>query len=357
MPVFQALAGFRTTDGMLNMATISDVAKAANVSITSVSSILSGGASNVRVGADARARIVRAAQDLQYRRNPVAAALATGRKRLIGVCFRNDLMDTTLTHPHGALWYAHMLRAAAEAAYAVTTIPVRDELLIDERVVDGLIVLTSQSPEGWRALARASGQVPVISLQRPEGVEDVIHWVPHQRNRERQIHLVAADYLYKLGHRRIAILDFEGTGCPALGIFRKAAEDCGLDVDLSEIFDRFEERRYPNVDRLLDLTPTPTAIYAFDDDVSRYVIQVLAGAGMRVPHNVSVLSRETHATAQPSRPALTGIDSSVEHESAALVKQFIRVLQKDIALKDVALPSFQSRLIERESCRAAGAAS
>ena len=65
--------------------TLKDVARMANVSSSAAGKVLNGGSDQIRVGAEARKRILDAARKLDYRTNMAASILAGGNSRLIGV--------------------------------------------------------------------------------------------------------------------------------------------------------------------------------------------------------------------------------------------------------------------------------
>lgn len=64
---------------------LSDVAKLAKVSSSAAGKVLNGGSDQIRVGAEARKRILAAAKQLDYRPNMAASILAGGSSKLIGV--------------------------------------------------------------------------------------------------------------------------------------------------------------------------------------------------------------------------------------------------------------------------------
>jgi DNA-binding LacI/PurR family transcriptional regulator len=64
--------------------TLQKVAESAGVSKMAVSVVLNGARSNTRVSPETRERILRAADDLGYRRNALARSLRTGRTNVVG---------------------------------------------------------------------------------------------------------------------------------------------------------------------------------------------------------------------------------------------------------------------------------
>ncbi|HLO97508.1 MAG TPA: LacI family DNA-binding transcriptional regulator, partial [Fimbriimonas sp.] len=65
------------------MATIKDIAKKANVSVSTVSYALNGGPRNVP--AEVRERIFQIAKELEYRPNSLAKSMVTGRTNVLGI--------------------------------------------------------------------------------------------------------------------------------------------------------------------------------------------------------------------------------------------------------------------------------
>src|SRR3954469_13102110 len=96
-------------------AVMADVAKAAGVSHQTVSRVLN---ESERVRPETRERVLRAMQELDYRRNSVARALVTGRSWTLGVVS----FDTTLYGPASTLFGIE--RAAHAKGYFVSIVSV-----------------------------------------------------------------------------------------------------------------------------------------------------------------------------------------------------------------------------------------
>lgn len=88
--------------------TVRDVARSAGVSTTTVSRVLNGHASEIRISAATAARIRQVAEAMQYRPNAAALSLRTSRTKTIGV-IAEDLL-----HP----FTAELLGTVYEACYA-----------------------------------------------------------------------------------------------------------------------------------------------------------------------------------------------------------------------------------------------
>ncbi|MCE9565591.1 MAG: GntR family transcriptional regulator [Planctomycetes bacterium] len=103
----------------------------------------------------------------------------------------------------------------------------------------------------------------------------------------------AVAYLAKLGHRRIAFVNWRQTDLNPwrLDGYRRGLRQAGLPrrrvwevaIELTEAGAK------KAVSHLLALTPRPTAVYCFNNTVARLLIENLRLAGLRVPHDISVM--------------------------------------------------------------------
>ncbi|MCS7265944.1 MAG: LacI family transcriptional regulator, partial [Armatimonadetes bacterium] len=147
--------------------TLSDVAKLAGVSPTTVSRVLRGTYNPRPVSKEVQRRVLEAAAKLGYQPNPIAQALSTRRTHILGLVL---LSPSQLTHPYSAAIVQGALEVAHHHGYHVTLIPTeqwRGALSRDLRILtmtDGLIITTRRSivPED---LAKVSKQVPVVLVQ------------------------------------------------------------------------------------------------------------------------------------------------------------------------------------------------
>src|ERR1700742_214900 len=120
---------------------MADVAKLAGVSLQTVSRVIND---SPHVRADTRERVQDAMRKLEYRPNPVARALVTGRSRTLGVVS----FDTTLFGPASTLFGIE--RAAHEVGYfiIVASLKALNRSSVPEAVerlrlhgVDGILVI------------------------------------------------------------------------------------------------------------------------------------------------------------------------------------------------------------------------
>ena len=147
------------------MATVKDIAAAVGVSVATVSNVLNG---RPNVGRATRQRVLRIAQQLDYRPNRAAQAMRTGRTRAIG------LVLPDLTNPFfPELIDAFESLAAARGIEVIFTHTNYDPKRLQscirrmvERNVDAIAVMTSEVEEAALKQASVAGVPLVLMNQR-----------------------------------------------------------------------------------------------------------------------------------------------------------------------------------------------
>ena len=183
--------------------TILDVAERAGVSKSLVSLVMQGSSS---VSDEKRRAVLRAADELGYRRNAVARSLVRSRSNVIGVMlsdlhnpFFTEVVDGVEEQAAGAGYHALFntggLVAEGEREAIETLLELRtDGLILAAPVLDG------------PAIVSASKAVPVVLVSRPS------RWpsVDSVTNDDQAGAALAVDHLVSLGHQVIAHVDGGG---------------------------------------------------------------------------------------------------------------------------------------------------
>ncbi len=327
------------------MAKLIDVAREASVSIGAASSVLGGRSSTIGTSPATRQRILDAARRLGYTPSPAAISLSTGRTHTIGLMIHDVL--TYLSHPSGARTIADMCNGAAEMGYRILLMMADPDNTLDARLMDGCIILGWTDEAETKLIQKLARQIPVINHSGPPIAGTIAVTV---QNRPEERIRIAADYLYGLGHRRLAIVDTAPRKSKTRDIFRKIAAERGIEVDITAFSDSWRTRAYPTVHEVAKLSPMPTAIFAFDDDYARALIARLAHEGWRVPADISIFSSSTHRDGFQITPALTGVDCHQDQQTTQIITAFITALRDKQPLKEIKLDFTPVELIERESC-------
>jgi len=182
--------------------TLKDVAEAAGVHSATASRALNPD-TRAAVNAETARRVLKAAESLGYRANPIARSLKTARTRTVG------LLIPDLTNP----LFPPIVRGAddvlSERGYTALIAstdndPERERRLVDSlvsRQVEGLIVATARLDHPLLEQLHAEGIKIVLINRRSESL-DVPSVVPDDASGVTQ----AVEHLVQLGHTRIAHL-------------------------------------------------------------------------------------------------------------------------------------------------------
>jgi DNA-binding LacI/PurR family transcriptional regulator len=322
---------------------MTDVAKLAGVSHQTVSRVLHD---SPHVRSQTRERVLEAMRSLDYRPNPVARALVTGRSRTLGVVF----FDTTLFGPASTL--VGIEQAAHDANYFVSIVSVRSvdrpSMLgalerLREQGVDGAIVIAPQVsaaaaledlPPGLFVVAAEAGPergVPVVTVDQFAGA------------------VAATEHLLALGHETVWHLagpaDWLEAGDRVAG-WRFALAAAGAQAPEPLVGDWSPRSGYELGARLAD-DVAPSAIFVANDQMALGLLRAFHERGVEVPRDCSVVGFDDVPEAAYYLPPLT----TVRQDFAEVGRRSLHVLLSHLRGEEpppqrVTVPP---RLVERAS--------
>jgi len=296
--------------------TLADVAKAAGVSRTTVSLVLSGRGPEHRISPVSEERIRAAADEMGYRPNIVSAGLRTGRTRTIGF-----VSDTVATSRLAGDMIKGALEAARERGVMLFIGETEGDAELErdlvqamnDRQVDGIILASMYTrritvPKGLKAASTVLlNAVPKPSSRFPVVLPD-----------ELEAGRTAARVLLDAGHRDGIHLIGAGPGTRAvppdsvaaaerLAGIREVLGAAGAGLAGGRLCRTWEPEEGLAVTRGLLEESRPRALVCFNDRLALGAYQALADAGLDVPGDVSVVSFDDHPIASWIRPKLTTI--------------------------------------------------
>ena len=272
------------------MATIEDVARAAGVSISTVSYALSG---KRRISTDTKRRVEDAAADLHYAPRASARALAANRSEILAVTapLHAD------TDPTAHMAFAMEVTIAARTHDYDTLLLVQDDAFsgmkrsANSALADGIIVLDVAAHDERASLARKLDH-PVVFIGLPEDTEDL---VCVDLDFEFAIRS-AIDTLVDAGHTRIALINQ-----PRDMVKRES----NYPLRIAREFEHYAHQRgvefamaYPEtddcepvLDDLYKQLPGITGIVlSTADAIAQSLVSGLQQRGLTVPRDVSVIA-------------------------------------------------------------------
>ena len=292
-------------------ATLLQVAQRAGVSRSTASFVLAGRHVDMRISEDARQRVLRAAQELDYRPNLMARSLRTKVTRTIA------LVSDTIASDQYAGRAIHGSLAAAVAHGRLLFIgetegdPVVEERLISDfldRQVDAF-VYASMFTRHVRLPQQLKGQPVVLLNCLTRAARPAQHQIIPD---ELAAGWSAAATLLEAGHRGGIHL----VGSPGEHVFAARERLAGIreglhaaDVRLAETIecDWWPDSAYEAVSQALAGGLLPQALICLNDRIALGAYQALREAGLTIPHDVSVLSFDDSDLAAWLRPQLTSV--------------------------------------------------
>ena len=286
---------------------LKDVAAKAGVSFQTASKVLNGkgGFSPIT-----RARIMAAAQTLEYVPNALARSLATRSTYTIGV-IATDLSDTTLAQ--------HIVGVEREARRRGLCVIIgsldrsgsdaEDYLkVLLERRVDGIIIDAPVTESNERIGEMLRSSMPAVSMHEIAGGGVSVVSID-----DRHSGLLAVRHLLSLGHKRIGMI----TGARRRRVtaerttaYRQALGEFGITFDPALVEEGHWEVEdgYRGAQRLLDRARDITAIYAQNDMMAIGVLGAVHDRGLRVPDDCAVVGCDNLPMASRTIPPLTTVD-------------------------------------------------
>lgn len=285
------MKGVRTgTPEAAGSITLKDVAKAARVSISTASRVLSR-VDGFAVKEDTRQRIIAAAQALNYRHSPAPGASRARRSHFIGL-FLQDMESGTVP-----ILLDGLERAAAEIGYQILIHWTRDGVELQkiactwlaERRIDGIIFSTALMPEeNLREMDRQG--LPYVMLYHSQFTNRFAS-VDDKAGMD-----VIVDHLSNLGHRNIAYLSGPLSVGPyawRLECFRRTLAENGLtyrsELTVGGGFGSWHDGS-EGLQRILRGNSPFTAVVGATANLTIGAMSAALKCGLRVPRDISLVA-------------------------------------------------------------------
>ncbi len=273
--------------------------------------------------------MIKVADSLGYRPNPIARGLKTAKSGTIGLVIP-DL--TNPLFPPIVRGIEDVLEPAGYSGLIVNTDndPGRESAQIEllrSRQVEGLIVATALVDHPLMEQLHREGVVMVMVNRRPDGID-----VPSITPDDAAGIELAVRHLASLGHTRIAHVagpPNTSTGVTRARSFRSAIRDLGLDEgpELITTADQWSEAAgAAGLRRLLDAGVQFSGIVAGNDLIALGCYDVFAERGLRCPEDMSVVGFNDMPFLDKLKPPLTSIaipHQQIGAEAARLLLDFI----------------------------------
>jgi len=327
------------------MATIKDVAKQAGVAVSTVSLALNN---DPRVSEDTRRKVLKSAEELNYRPNGAARSLKRRKTETVGL-FLNDF---------GGPFFSSFIQGVEEVVsangydlVACSTFGGQHNTAnryLREKQFDAAIILGPAIPDEL-ILQVAGPQFPIVVMDRELSADHVHSVLVDNVQGARS----ATRHLIGLGRRRIGYLSGplnSYNNQKRLVGFKSALEEAGIPLQASCVAQGHftESGGYQAMKSLIVSRSLPDAVFAANDEMALGAIQALMEAGLRVPEDVAVVGFDDIRLSSYVRPALTTVGHP-KHEWGTVATHVVFQALREPGEQPSAI-MLDTELIVRESC-------
>ena len=316
------------------------------LSPTTLSLVLNDAPSAASIPQQTKDRIFEAAKELNYRPNYVARSLRVQRTHTLGVIVP-ELSDgysaMVLNGVEDILSKEGFFYLTASHLHREEFLEKHPQILI-ERQVEGIIAVDSP--------IRFQPTIPCASVSGHDEIEGVTNIILNHRSAAE----MGVGHFYELGHRKIAVIKgqvFSSDTNIRWETICEAAKKLSIPIN-PKLCAQLEgdmpspEIGYVAMKKLLSGGEKFTALFAFNDISAIGAIRALEEAGLRVPHDVSVLGFDDIYAAAFHNPALTTIRQPL-FEMGRLAAQTVLDSLKNPGKKAPEMLSAEPALIIRNS--------
>ncbi|MEK4252119.1 LacI family DNA-binding transcriptional regulator [Paenibacillus sp. FSL W7-1287] len=334
------------------MVTIKDIAKAAGVSPSTVSRVISN---HDRISSATSSKVKRIMEEMGYHPNIMAKSLVSKTTKTLAIMlprpaeelfkdfFFGELLRGILTQ--STLAGYDMLLAAATSPHDEKETVSR---LVFGRRVDGVILLSSRPNDPLISMLDKA-KFPTVLIGRTDEHPDILS----VDNDNEQAAYEATRHLILQGHDRIGFV----SGPPNLTVsldrmagYRRAMQEQGLELRPEWIVEGeyLQHGGYRAMTFLMNLQERPSALVVIDDAVAFGVVHGLTELGFKVPDDMCIVSFNNIALSELASPPISSIDIGTYQLGYTASQMLIRRItdQPSVHQNRIIIPH---RLIVRES--------
>jgi len=315
--------------------TINDVARVAEVSVSTVSKVVNG---RYGVAPATIARVHQVINELGYETSLVASSMRNSRTNIIGILVAefepfalellNGISATLRGTKYDLMAYAGNLTPEGHIGWERRSLSRLGGTLIDGAIIVTPTVEIPHSP------------VPVVAIDPQAGTDmPIIVDVDNSGGAQK-----ATEHLLGLGHQRIGHIrgreDLKSAHLREAG-YRQALENAGIphDEQLIEQGDYQHDAAVEAARRLLDLPQPPSAIFAANDISALAALGVAAERGLAVPEDLSIIGFDDIPAAAQSTPALSTVRQPLHEMGSHAVRLLLSLLDGEEATAPQQLPA------------------
>lgn len=329
--------------------TIKDVAKMADVSISTVSRVIN---ESKPVSPETRRRVLHAIEVLDYKPNEIARSLVTKKSNLIGVIVGD--LGTTYTsqilrgvEEIGRMYNYDILVASS---YGSPELEIKFAKLFSQKQVEGIIVISEELNQKLM-FHLDELKIPFININRFYELEES-EVILKQEAAAREI----TEYVIDKGHKKIAYVaisrDLDRTvEKKRIKGYKDAMEEHKYPTEIiysPSVDKKGVKEIYPELKKLYE--DGYTALVCTQDEIAIHICNMFAEDGIKVPDDISLTGFGGAPMTEVYRPKMTTIKIPYYDIGAVSIRKILKVLENKDHLggeKTV----LQTKLLDRDSVK------
>lgn len=304
------------------MVTLKDVAKRANVSLSTASYSMNG---SPLITNETRQKVLTAAEEIGYRPNGMAKNLKTKKTNIIG------LFLSGFTGPFFNDMVEGIQDVVMENGYElVVCASVETHRLLVERYVDGAIILNYHM-EDQLLQTLANEKMPFVVMDREiqnPYIKNIV--LPNHEGAK-----MIVDYLVQKGHARIGFVggsEESYDGETRLTGFMKALSNHDMMLEKSDLIraDFTEESGYTEMKAYMEMKSSiPSAFVCANDEMAMGAIRAARENGIKVPEELAITGFDDIFVSRHFTPSLTTVKVPRKEWGTIAAQTLFKMLNKD----------------------------
>jgi len=322
--------------------TLKDITKVTGVHPSTISKVINGDPS-LSIRDNTRKKILDAVEQMNYVSNPFARGLRRKlasdstfiRTKNIGVLVSHEL------HPSGfGPCYSRIYKAMQDQAIKkgftlmLHTLNGFSDVIPDIVIkgeIDGLILLGFLEAGFCKELISYTKQKKALVAVDHQFKELQINSITSSNYHSMR---EAVEYLFQMGHRKIAYVDSWESRCSSLIERFRAYEDvltergC-YDKSLVERGININDRGYTATEKLISRTDSPTAVIYNNDEAALDGMYAIKAKGLKIPDDISICGFDGIEQGKHAKPELATINVDFEGMGKAAIDLLIETIEQN----------------------------
>jgi LacI family transcriptional regulator len=330
--------------------TIKDIARALNLSTSTVSRALRG---SYEISAETKQMVMAYAERMEYRPNPIALSLKSSRSKALGVVvpqIANHFFSQAINGIEAIAFSRgyHVIIMQTHENYEREVISVQQAV---SRKVDGLLLsLSSQTTDIAHLQTLHEKKFPIVLFDRVASSLDVPKIIADNFGGA----FAATEHLIEMGRRRIAHLGISAFMLitqERLAGYRAALEKHGLPYDetLVRHVGLGQHEIDPIVEELLTQVPTPDAFFTASDRLALGCMAALRRLRVAIPEQVALVGFTNVNVADLLAPPLTTIEQPALEIGQMAAERLIDLIERPQHQPVADTRKLPTRLVVRDS--------